>query len=113
MSFGISAAAWGMIAAGTVAVGAVASADASRKASNAQKDALNASNAADAAQKAQAETGANAAIIANKKRRRAGQGLMASTDPMAAPMGGSVLGSASDGGTKTIQPVGRSTLGGA
>lgn len=100
------------VAAVTVIGGAV-QADNGRKAVNAQKDALNASNAADAAQKAQAETGANAAIIANKKRRRAGQGLMASTDPMAAPMGGSVLGAASDGGTKTIQPVGRSTLGGA
>lgn len=96
-----------------VGIGAVtvaAQADASRKQANAQKDALNAAQAADTAQKAQAETGANQALIAAKQRRRAQQGLLA-TDATQAPMGGSVLGSAADS-TKSIQPVGRSTLGG-
>lgn len=97
---------------GVGVVSVAASADANRKAANAQRDALNAAKAEDVAQKAQQETGANQALIAAKKRRRAGMGLATSTDPMAAPMGGSVLGAAQDG-IKTVQPVGRSTLGGA
>ena len=70
--FGITAAAWGAIA--TVGVAAY-SADAQRKATNMQKDALNASIADDARQKVEAETGAslsaNQKLTADKRARQA------------------------------------------
>ena len=109
MSFGISAAAWGMIAAGTVAATTAYSADQSRKAANKQERAIEDAKAADAAQLAQAEAGANAARVADKTRRRKAGSLLstgAPSDPMAPPPT-SVLGAG-----RVMGPGQRSTLGG-
>ena len=89
MSFGLSAAAVGMIVAGTAVAATVYTSDQARKAANRQKDALLKGRADDARQKVEAETGAavsaNAALAASKRRRKASS-LLAS--PSASSLGG-------------------------
>lgn len=109
MSFGISAAAWAMIGVGVAAGTTAYNADQSRKAANKQERAIEDAKAADAAQLAQAEAGANAARVADKTRRRKANSLLstgATTDPIAPPPT-SVLGSG-----RVMSAGQRSTLGG-
>lgn len=102
MSFGLSAAAIGLIGIGTVAATGVYAADQQRKASNKQMDAMNAARAADEAEKAKASLSANSAIVERRKRMRSGRGLTASTEPI----GATVLGQANAGGERAgISPV--------
>lgn len=102
MSFGLSAAAVGWIAAGTVVAASAYGADQQRKAVNGQKDAMNAARVADEAEKAKASLSANAAITERRKRMRSGRGLTASTEPI----GSTVLGQANPGGERAgISPA--------
>jgi hypothetical protein len=75
MSFGWSAAAWTAIGVGTAAASSAYSTDQQRKAVHGQRDALLASQEADARQAAEAETSAataaNAKLADNKRRRQA------------------------------------------
>lgn len=74
MSFGISAATWAMIGAGTAVAASAYSADKQRKAVNAQGDAMRAQQDEDARKAAEAETSAqvaaNAKLAESKRRRR-------------------------------------------
>lgn len=75
MSFGISAAGWAAIAAGTVAATSAYSADQQRKAVHGQQDALRSAQAEEARASAKAEadaaTATNSALADSKRRRRA------------------------------------------
>jgi hypothetical protein len=99
------------VAVAVAAVGVVTtavSADGQRKAANRQNRAIEDAKAADDAQKAEAEAGANAALVARKKRRLAGQSMLATGDASA-----SVLGSAPATDGRMMAPrTPRTTLGG-
>jgi len=74
MSFGISAATWAMIGAGTAVAASAYSADQQRKAIHGQQDAMRAQQDEDARKAAEAETSAqvaaNAKLAESKRRRR-------------------------------------------
>ena len=99
-----------MIAAGTVAATTAYNADQSRKAANKQERAIEDAKAADAAQLAQAEAGANAARVADKTRRRKANSLLATgaTSDATAQPPASVLGAG-----RVMGPGQRTTLGGS
>lgn len=109
MSFGLSAAAWAI---GAYTAVTAYSSDQQRKGVHAQLDAQNAAQAAEVEQKAQAEANANATLANTKRRRRSAQGLLASGSD--APLGTSVLGSASDAQPRSqiASPRVNTTLGG-
>lgn len=97
MSFGISAAAWGAIAAGTVAATSVYSMSEQKKAAFAQRTALQNAQAEDARKTAEAEAGALTAAnakTADAKRRRRSSSLLASGGPSSAASTTDTLGGA-------------------
>lgn len=111
MSFGLSAAAVGLIAAGTAVAVTAYTTDKARKLAHEQMDATKASQEIDARQAAEAETGAAVAAnakLADSKRRRRSSSLLLS-DNTTGTLGGAAT--ALSGGAPAVRS-GPSAVGG-